>query len=146
MWNYKSNWNFVSISSQAPRGFHRMDVFWPLMHLLQRKRNPISCRIWATSSTASRYDDEVHQVWNIYCSSNVFLSIRIWSIWKDLKHEHLHVSLLMYILQYYTYKNFIFYDIVFSAYWIVEKDRFTSFRDWSNYRFEIKAADPLVYD
>ncbi|XP_022983324.1 transcription factor EMB1444-like isoform X1 [Cucurbita maxima] len=30
---------------EAPRGFHRMDVFWPLMHLLQRQRNPLSCRI-----------------------------------------------------------------------------------------------------
>ncbi|KAM1525246.1 hypothetical protein COP2_009943 [Malus domestica] len=30
---------------EAPRGFHRMDVFWPLLHLLQRRRSSISSRI-----------------------------------------------------------------------------------------------------
>lgn len=30
---------------EAPRGFHRMDVFWPLLHLLQRRRNNISSKI-----------------------------------------------------------------------------------------------------
>lgn len=40
-----SNNSWAHFIVEAPRGFHRMDVFWPLMHLLQRKRNPISCRI-----------------------------------------------------------------------------------------------------
>ncbi|KAA0044115.1 transcription factor bHLH155-like protein [Cucumis melo var. makuwa] len=40
-----SNNSWAYFIVEAPRGFHRMDVFWPLMHLLQRKRNPISCRI-----------------------------------------------------------------------------------------------------
>ncbi|GLT92593.1 hypothetical protein SLE2022_104240 [Rubroshorea leprosula] len=30
---------------QASRGFHRLDIFWPLMQLLQRRRNPISSKI-----------------------------------------------------------------------------------------------------
>ncbi|XP_068317293.1 transcription factor EMB1444-like [Pyrus communis] len=30
---------------EAPLGFHRMDVFWPLLHLLQRRRSSISSRI-----------------------------------------------------------------------------------------------------
>lgn len=30
---------------QASRGFHRLDIFWPLMQLLQRQRNPISSKI-----------------------------------------------------------------------------------------------------
>ncbi|KAL9289828.1 hypothetical protein ACSQ67_024392 [Phaseolus vulgaris] len=29
---------------EVPRGFHRMDVLCPLLHLLQLKRNPISCK------------------------------------------------------------------------------------------------------
>ncbi|KAM1159559.1 hypothetical protein EV1_032395 [Malus domestica] len=30
---------------EAPLSFHRMDVFWPLLHLLQRRRSSISSRI-----------------------------------------------------------------------------------------------------
>ncbi|KAI9154447.1 hypothetical protein LWI28_026444 [Acer negundo] len=30
---------------EASKGFHRVDIFWPLMHLLQHKRNPISSKI-----------------------------------------------------------------------------------------------------
>ncbi|TYH89544.1 hypothetical protein ES332_D01G269400v1 [Gossypium tomentosum] len=30
---------------EASRSFHRLDIFWPLMQLLQRQRNPISSKI-----------------------------------------------------------------------------------------------------
>lgn len=30
---------------EATKGFHRMEIFWPLLHLLQRKRNLISSKI-----------------------------------------------------------------------------------------------------
>ncbi|GKV05894.1 hypothetical protein SLEP1_g17844 [Rubroshorea leprosula] len=30
---------------EASRGFHRLDIFWPLMQLLQRRRNPVSSKI-----------------------------------------------------------------------------------------------------
>lgn len=30
---------------ETSRGFHRLDIFWPLMQLLQRRRNPISSKI-----------------------------------------------------------------------------------------------------
>ncbi|XP_023540045.1 transcription factor EMB1444-like isoform X2 [Cucurbita pepo subsp. pepo] len=37
-----SNNSWAHFIVETPRGFHRMDVFWPLLHLLQRKRNPVS--------------------------------------------------------------------------------------------------------
>ncbi|KAF3966340.1 hypothetical protein CMV_009548 [Castanea mollissima] len=41
----RSNKTWAHFIVEGPRGFHRMDVFWPLMHLWQRKRKPISSRI-----------------------------------------------------------------------------------------------------
>ncbi|XP_023910723.1 transcription factor LHW isoform X1 [Quercus suber] len=41
----RSNKTWAHFIVEGPRGFHRMDVFWPLMHLWQRKRKPLSCRI-----------------------------------------------------------------------------------------------------
>lgn len=31
---------------QGSRGFHRMDILWPLMQLLQRHRGPIASPFW----------------------------------------------------------------------------------------------------
>ncbi|GAV76548.1 bHLH-MYC_N domain-containing protein [Cephalotus follicularis] len=41
----RSNNTWAHFIVEASEGFQRMDIFWPLMHLLQRKRNPISSRI-----------------------------------------------------------------------------------------------------
>ncbi|KAL5742697.1 hypothetical protein ACOSP7_029429 [Xanthoceras sorbifolium] len=41
----RSNNTWAHFIVEASKGFHRVDIFWPLMHLLQRKRNPISSKI-----------------------------------------------------------------------------------------------------
>ncbi|XP_030924847.1 transcription factor bHLH155-like [Quercus lobata] len=41
----RSNKTWAHFIVEGPRGFHRMDIFWPLMHLWQRKRKPMSSRI-----------------------------------------------------------------------------------------------------
>ncbi|XVF08148.1 hypothetical protein REPUB_Repub06bG0201000 [Reevesia pubescens] len=40
-----SNNRWAHFIVEASRGFHRLDIFWPLMQLLQRRRNPISSKI-----------------------------------------------------------------------------------------------------
>ncbi|KAK6244933.1 hypothetical protein QUC31_011342 [Theobroma cacao] len=40
-----SNNTWAHFIVEASRGFHRLDIFWPLMQLLQRQRNPISSKI-----------------------------------------------------------------------------------------------------
>ncbi|XP_022744992.1 transcription factor EMB1444-like isoform X2 [Durio zibethinus] len=39
-----SNSTWAHFIVEASRGFHRLDIFWPLMQLLQRQRNPISSK------------------------------------------------------------------------------------------------------
>lgn len=39
----KNTWAHFIV--ETSRGFHRLDIFWPLMQLLQRRRNPISSKI-----------------------------------------------------------------------------------------------------
>lgn len=50
MWNiFEAYFSFLKIFPQhvqVPRGFHRMDVFWPLLHLLQRRKSSLSSKIW----------------------------------------------------------------------------------------------------
>jgi len=41
----RSNDTWAHFIVEASKGFHRVDIFWPLMHLLQHKRNPISSKI-----------------------------------------------------------------------------------------------------
>nr|WKE35245.1 basic helix-loop-helix family protein [Rosa persica] len=41
----RSNNLWAHFVVEAPRGFHRMDVFWPLLHLLQRRRSSLSSKI-----------------------------------------------------------------------------------------------------
>ncbi|XP_062006156.1 transcription factor LHW-like isoform X3 [Rosa rugosa] len=41
----RSNNLWAHFVVEAPRGFHRMDVFWPLLHLLQRRRGSLSSKI-----------------------------------------------------------------------------------------------------
>ncbi|XP_022767590.1 transcription factor LHW-like [Durio zibethinus] len=40
-----SNNTWAHFIVEASRGFHRLDIFWPLMQLLQRQRNTISSKI-----------------------------------------------------------------------------------------------------
>ncbi|XWS55630.1 hypothetical protein CRYUN_Cryun09bG0017400 [Craigia yunnanensis] len=40
-----SNNTWAHFIVEASSGFHRLDIFWPLMQLLQRQRNPISSKI-----------------------------------------------------------------------------------------------------
>ncbi|OMO66392.1 hypothetical protein CCACVL1_21175 [Corchorus capsularis] len=40
-----SNNTWAHFIVEASRGFHRLDIFWPLMQLLQRQRNPTSSKI-----------------------------------------------------------------------------------------------------
>ncbi|XVE76420.1 hypothetical protein DITRI_Ditri12bG0171300 [Diplodiscus trichospermus] len=40
-----SNNTWAHFIVETSRGFHRLDIFWPLMQLLQRQRAPISCKI-----------------------------------------------------------------------------------------------------
>ncbi|KAJ7961378.1 Transcription factor [Quillaja saponaria] len=37
---FRSSTMWACFIVEVPKGFHRMDVFWPLMHLLQSRRNP----------------------------------------------------------------------------------------------------------
>ncbi|XP_050380214.1 transcription factor EMB1444-like [Argentina anserina] len=41
----RSNNLWAHFVVEVPRGFHRMDVFWPLLHLLQRRRSSLSSKI-----------------------------------------------------------------------------------------------------
>ncbi|KAJ8899892.1 hypothetical protein K2173_019595 [Erythroxylum novogranatense] len=41
----RSNNAWAHFIVEASKGFHRLDIFWPLMQLLQRKRKPISSKI-----------------------------------------------------------------------------------------------------
>ncbi|OAY41362.1 transcription factor LHW isoform X2 [Manihot esculenta] len=41
----RSNNTWARFVVEASKGFHRLDIFWPLMQLLQRKRSPISSKI-----------------------------------------------------------------------------------------------------
>ncbi|KAJ9185254.1 hypothetical protein P3X46_004909 [Hevea brasiliensis] len=41
----RSNNTWARFIVEASKGFHRLDIFWPLMQLLQRKRSPISSKI-----------------------------------------------------------------------------------------------------
>ncbi|KAG6697445.1 hypothetical protein I3842_09G199600 [Carya illinoinensis] len=42
--DYRSNNAWARFIVEGPKGFHRMDMFWPLMHLWQCKGNPISSK------------------------------------------------------------------------------------------------------
>ncbi|KAL6142161.1 hypothetical protein ACLB2K_060444 [Fragaria x ananassa] len=41
----RSNNLWAHFVVEVPRGFHRMDVFWPLLHLLQRRKSSLSSKI-----------------------------------------------------------------------------------------------------
>jgi hypothetical protein len=41
----RSNITWAHFVIEAAKGFHRMEIFWPLLHLLQRRRNPLSSKI-----------------------------------------------------------------------------------------------------
>ncbi|KAK2972316.1 hypothetical protein RJ640_014374 [Escallonia rubra] len=41
----RSDESWAHFIVEVPRGFHRLDIFWPLMQLLQQNRSPISSKI-----------------------------------------------------------------------------------------------------
>ncbi|XP_048320114.2 transcription factor EMB1444 isoform X2 [Ziziphus jujuba] len=41
----RSNTTWAHFVVEVSKGFHRMDIFWPLLHLLQRRKNLISSKI-----------------------------------------------------------------------------------------------------
>ncbi|KAF5940892.1 hypothetical protein HYC85_022059 [Camellia sinensis] len=45
MMESRSNNTWAHFIVEASRGFHRLDIFWPLMQLLQHNQCPISCKI-----------------------------------------------------------------------------------------------------